>query len=78
MRKLEMTIDGMHCEACVAKIQDALKAVSGVDHADVQLGSAVVTFDETQCTSKPLLDAVRASGFGLRGFKTMRTADERG
>lgn len=71
MRKLEMTIDGMHCEACVAKIHDALTALTGVGHADVRLGSAVVTYDERQCTSKPLLDAVRACGFQLRGFKTL-------
>ena len=74
MPKLEMTIDGMHCEACVAKIHDALAALAGVNHADVRIGSAVVTYDERQCTSKPLLDAVRDSGFGLRGFKTLNDA----
>ena len=78
MPKLEMTIDGMHCEACIAKVHDALAALAGVDHADVRLGSAVVSYDEGQCTSKPLLDAVRDSGFQLRGFKTVGTADERG
>ena len=47
MKKIEMTIDGMHCEACVAKIRDALDTVDGVQNSDVQVGSATVTFDFT-------------------------------
>ena len=71
MKKLEMTISGMHCESCVAKVREALDAVGGVQNSDVQVGSATVTFDDGQCGPKPLLDAVRGAGFQLRGFKTM-------
>ena len=70
MKKLEMTIDGMHCEACVAKIRDALASIAGVQDSDVQVGSATIMFDDAQCGPKPLLDAVRAAGFQLGGFKT--------
>ncbi len=71
MKKLEMTISGMHCEACVAKIRAALATITGVQDSDVQIGSATVTFDDGQCGPKPLLDAVRGAGFQLGGFKTM-------
>ncbi len=71
MKKLEMTIDGMHCEACVAKIREALDAAPGVQSCEVQIGSATVTFDDGQCGPKPLLEAVRGAGFQLGGFKTI-------
>ena len=71
MKKLEITIDGMHCQACVAKVHDALESIGGVTSAEVQLGSAEVTFDEQVCAAKVLIDAVRGSGFQLGGFKTM-------
>ena len=71
MKKIEMTITGMHCQACVAKIRDVLATVAGVQSSDVRIGSATVTFDDGQCGPKPLLDAVRAAGFQLGGFKTM-------
>ena len=70
MKKLEMTIEGMHCEACVAKIRDALGSIAGVQGSAVQIGSATITFDDGQCGPKPLLDAVRSAGFQLAGFKT--------
>ena len=71
MKKLEMTISGMHCESCVAKVRDALATITGVQNSDVQVGSATVTFDDGQCGPKPLLNAVRGAGFQLGGFKTM-------
>ncbi len=71
MKKLEMTIDGMHCEACVAKIRDVLETVAGVKSSHVQIGSATITFDDGKCGARPLLDAVRGAGFQLGGFKTM-------
>ena len=71
MKKLEITIGGMHCEACVAKVRDALEPIAGVNRAEVQLGSAEVTFDEQACEAKALIDAVRESGFQLTGFKTV-------
>ncbi len=70
MKKLEMTIEGMHCEACAAKIRDALGSIAGVQSSDVQIGSATITFDDQRCGPKPLLDAVRGAGFQLGGFKT--------
>ena len=59
MKKLEMAIDGMHCEACVAKIRDALDTVAGVQNSEVQVGSATVTFDDGQCGPKYRLERLQ-------------------
>jgi copper chaperone CopZ len=71
-KTLELTIAGMHCDACVEKIRGALHACAGVAHADVSLGRATIEFDEAHCSTGKLFDAVRAAGdFSLSSFRTV-------
>jgi len=37
MKKLKLTIEGMHCASCASNIEKSLKKVSGVKDASVSL-----------------------------------------
>ena len=61
----ELRIDGMHCESCVALIEEALAEQTGVTSAAVELGSAraVVGFDPALVGVDQLVAAVTAAGY---------------
>ncbi len=64
--KTELKIDGMTCGHCAQTATQALRAVSGVDSATVDLASssAVVTWKEkTTPDAGALLQAVKAAGY---------------
>jgi len=67
---LSLAIDGMSCASCVGRVERALKAVPGVEGAEVNLTSemAVVhvgsAFDDPQA----LIKAAQAAGYGARPF----------
>lgn len=37
MKKLKLTIEGMHCSSCASNVEKSLKKVSGVKEANVSL-----------------------------------------
>ncbi len=55
----------MTCEHCVAKVEQALKGVSGVWGAFVDLaeGVAEVDFDDARVQPAALVEAVKAAGY---------------
>jgi copper chaperone CopZ len=63
---LKLSIEGMHCGACVARVTNALKKVEGVEVKKVELGSAEVVFDESRTAPAALMDAVNRIGFSAR------------
>jgi copper chaperone len=65
----ELTISGMTCDHCIRAVDDALRKVPGVTHADVRIGSASVRFDETRTSTAVLTAAVRAAGYAVSGFR---------
>ncbi len=70
MKRIEITIDGMHCEACVAKLNSAFAALDGVSEPHVLLGSANLVLDEAAASTKTVLDAVTENGFKVTRFST--------
>ena len=44
---MKISIEGMHCQACVNRVRKALEKVEGVQVQDVQIGSADVVADKT-------------------------------
>ena len=54
MKKV-ITVNGMRCEHCKAKVEGALKAIDGVNAAEVSLADHNVTvdYDEARCSPKP-------------------------
>lgn len=63
--ELTMTVGGMHCATCALAVQDALKAVPGVDDAKVNfaLGKASVVYDSSLASQAQLKAAVERSGY---------------
>ena len=66
MARVALSITGMTCGHCRQKAEDALKAVSGVWLAvvDLEAGAAEVEFDDKRTDVAALIAAVGAAGYG--------------
>ena len=60
---LNLSIEGMHCDACVRRVTNALAAVKGVRLESVKVGAATVEFDPTAATTDEVVAAVDRIGF---------------
>ncbi len=60
---LQLSIEGMHCEACVRRVTNALAAVKGVRVGAVKVGSAKVEFDPASASPEEIAAAVDRIGF---------------
>ncbi|OGK97424.1 MAG: copper-translocating P-type ATPase [Candidatus Rokubacteria bacterium RIFCSPHIGHO2_02_FULL_73_26] len=60
-------VRGMHCAACVGKVEHALTSVAGVESASVNLATerATIAFDPAQTDFARLRAAVEAAGYEL-------------
>lgn len=60
-----ITVKGMTCDGCVNSVTKALKGVSGVEKADVDLAGqkAIVTFDDSKTNLAALKEAVEEAGY---------------
>jgi Cu+-exporting ATPase len=67
MQTLTAPVRGMHCAACVGKVERALTVVPGVETAVVNLATerATVIFDPAHADLDALRDAVAAVGYEL-------------
>jgi copper chaperone CopZ len=62
---IELAIDGMHCESCVALLEEVLTEQPGVRSASVDLvsASAVVHVDHTVVGTSALQSAIADAGY---------------
>ena len=60
-------VRGMHCAACVGRVEHALTAVAGVEAASVNLATerATIAFDPARTDFARLREAVEAAGYEL-------------
>ena len=63
---LKLSIEGMHCGACVRRVTTALQAVPGVQVGAVEVGSAKLAFDPEEATAQEIAAAVNDNGFLAR------------
>ncbi len=75
---IELSIEGMTCASCVARIEKALKAVPGVSNATVNLATerASVRLTKGIATIASLEEAVRAAGYDARRITGAENNDE--
>jgi Cu+-exporting ATPase len=75
--RLTLPVRGMHCAACVAKVEGALTGVPGVDAAAVNLATerATVAFDPDRVDVGALQAAVAAAGYELAGAPVPRGSE---
>ena len=62
MQTTELKIEGMHCQACVARVRRALERVEDLKVNDVQVGSASVSTDDAESA----IAAVAQAGYSAK------------
>jgi copper chaperone len=62
-KKLTLSIEGMHCGACVRRVTTALEGVTGVELGSVEVGSAKLKFNPDQASATVIAAAVDRIGF---------------
>jgi copper chaperone len=67
----QLKIQGMHCQACVRRVTNAIQKVEGVESATVDIGSAAVEFDPAKTSRAVIAEAVAAIGFELPPGETV-------
>jgi copper chaperone len=65
MKTQELTIQGMSCGHCVMHVRKALGKVNGLNIENVEIGKAVVKFDETVVTREHIAKAIEEAGYKL-------------
>lgn len=60
---LKLSIEGMHCGACVHRVTNALLTVPGVELNSVEVGSAQLQFNPDEATPEQIAAAVNGIGF---------------
>ena len=75
VQEVAFAIGGMHCAACVRRVERALEKVEGVHRADVNLATngVRVRFDAAQVKRRDLRDVVERAGYV---FKTDAASSE--
>jgi len=70
LQRLNLMVDNVRCAGCIRKIEDALSAVDGVEHARVNMSSRrlVVDWREGEADPRQLMDAVEGLGFPVAPF----------
>ena len=63
MKTLTLTIGGMSCGHCVAKVEKALGALPGVTVHSVAVGSASVSYEAAATSPESLVRAVEQLGY---------------
>jgi copper chaperone len=58
---MELAIEGMHCDACVRRVQKAIVGVEGAQAPRVVVGSATVSVDPQR--EDLVLEAIRKAGY---------------
>ena len=68
MKKITLSLSGMHCSSCALLIERALKKVPGVKAANVNFAAEKVSVlvEEENVSTQFLLTAVEKSGYGAR------------
>jgi copper chaperone len=58
---VKLKIDGMHCNACIQRVRNAIEKVEGAQIRQVDVGSAEVAVEPSREGS--VLEAVRKAGY---------------
>lgn len=65
MAEINITIDGMSCQHCVMAVKKALAGVPGILESTVQIGRAVVTYDENRVKREDIEARIEDAGYKI-------------
>jgi copper chaperone len=63
MNTLHLKIEGMHCGACVNRVNNALSNLAGIEVEKVDIGAAEVHYDESSISPDAIVSAVTKAGY---------------
>ncbi|MBE0645773.1 MAG: heavy-metal-associated domain-containing protein [Bacteroidetes bacterium] len=58
-------IEGMTCNHCVMSVRRQLAGIDHLEVEDVQIGSAIVSYDEDKVETEDIDSAVKTAGFAV-------------
>lgn len=69
MKKVTLTIEGMHCAACELRVENALLALNGIKSAKASFSKASVKaeYDETLTDTGQMEQAIAEAGYSVSG-----------
>ncbi len=56
-------IDDMSCGHCVMRVQNALSNQAGIARAEVEIGQARISFDQTQISESDIIGLIDEAGY---------------
>jgi copper chaperone len=59
----ELAIEGMSCQHCVMEVKKALGGVPGILESNIQVGSAVVQYDESKIKKEDIAAKIEKAGY---------------
>ena len=62
---LELTIDGMTCDACVRQVEAAVGAIAGVEAVDARIGGVRVEYYPQAASREGIEAAIRELGYAV-------------
>lgn len=65
---VELRADGMHCDNCARRVEDALQALGGIV-AEVRLSNTVLVYGERPIDPDALAEAIRTAGYEVTGVQ---------
>ena len=63
MAETRIAIEGMSCQHCVMAVKKALGEVPGIIESDVQVGTAVVKYDENKVKKEDIETRIETAGY---------------
>ena len=63
MAEAKFKIEGMSCQHCVMAVKKAIGGVPGILESDVQVGSALVKYDESKAKETDIKAAIEKAGY---------------
>jgi len=66
MSEATLKIEGMTCQHCVMHVKKAVEQLPGVSRSEVAIGTARITYDESQVKEQDLEQAVEKAGYKIR------------
>lgn len=78
IKKLELQIDGISCQACVAKIERKLSKTNGVEKALVNISNnmANIDYNEKEIKASEIMETIEKLGYTPRKKEDLKEKDE--
>jgi copper chaperone len=63
MKRVRFEVNGMTCGHCVSAVKKAASSVDGVTVESVEIGTVLISLDDTQATVGDVVDAIGDAGY---------------